>query len=106
VRGDTVLRRFSVVDLRALPQARITIDGKEQDGPTLPAVLEAAGVPAPARVTVIGAGLRDSGKLVLPAALVTKQVIVDFSDRGTVKVCTPRVAWARWVRDVREIRVH
>ena len=56
-------------------------------------------------MTVIGAGLRDVGKLVLPPTLVTDQTVIDFSERGTVKVCSPKVAWARWVRDVKEIRV-
>ncbi len=103
--AGTVLRRFGLSDLRALRQSRVTIAGKEQDGPSLLAVLAAAGVTGRHGVTVLGAGLRDAGRLVLPASRIDGRVIFDFADRGTVKICSPNVAWSRWVRDVKEICV-
>jgi hypothetical protein len=104
-RNGALLRRFTLAELHALPASRVTIDGKVQDGPTLLAVLAAAGVRGHPAVTVLGAGLRDSGKLVLPVSRVNGRVVVDFADRGTVKVCSPQIAWGHWVRDVKEIRV-
>ena len=104
-RNGALLRRFTLADLHALPATRVTIDGKVQDGPTLLSVLAAAGVRGHPAVIVLGAGLRDSGKLVLPASRVNGRIVVDFADRGTVKVCSPQIAWGHWVRDVKEIRV-
>jgi hypothetical protein len=51
-------------------------------------------------VDVRGAGLRDGGRLTLTLAQVKRKVQLDFSDRGTVKVCGPNIPWADWVRDV------
>lgn len=105
VHAGKVLRSFSLADLHALPTTHVVMDEKEQDGPTLAAVLEAAGAGNPAAVSIVGTGLRDSGRLHLTAAQITDRVVVDFSDRGTVKVCSPDIAWSDWVRDVTEIRV-
>ena len=54
-------------------------------------------------VLVTGAGLRDKGSLTLTPAQVRQRVQIDFSDRGTVKVCGPKLYHAEWVRDVLSI---
>jgi hypothetical protein len=105
VRDGSVVRRFSVTDLQALPQGRIVVDDKEQDGPTVRSVLTASGVDDFEQLTVKGAGLRDDGALSLPATRVDDTLLLDFSDRGTVKVCSPAIDWGDWVRDVSELRV-
>jgi hypothetical protein len=103
-RDGTRLQRFSLADLRSLPVVHLTIDGKEQDGPALTTVLEAAGVNSYQGLTVVGYGLRDRGRLTLSAA-VARGSLLDFSNRGTVKFCSPTIAWDDWVRDVTELRV-
>ncbi len=67
--------------------------------------MQDAGAARYATVVVRGAGLRDKGSLTLTAAQVRRQVQLDFSDRGTVKVCGPDLYHAEWVRDVLTIDV-
>ena len=86
-------------------QTQVVIDGKEQDGPLLVTVLRDAGVGDFASVTIRGAGVRDDGRLTLSRTKAARGVLLDFSDRGTVKVCGPELDWADWVRDVLTIDV-
>ena len=99
-REGEILKSYDLAALRALPQSRVVIDGKEQTGPSLTTVLKDAGAGRFDSVEVRGAGLRDKGSLTLTAAEVGKSVQIDFSDRGTVKVCGPKLYHAEWVRDV------
>jgi hypothetical protein len=99
------LKTYDLAALHALPQSRVVIDGKAQTGPSLIALLEDAGTAAYDSVEVRGAGLRDRGSLTLTAAQVRQRVQLDFSDRGTVKVCGPKLYHAEWVRDVISITV-
>jgi hypothetical protein len=98
-RGE-VLKKYDLAALRALPQTLTVIDGRAQTGPSLTALLEDAGVGAFDSVEIRGAGLRDKGSLTLTAAEVARRVQIDYSDRGTVKVCGPKLYHAEWVRDV------
>ena len=99
-RGGEVLKTYDLAALHALPQTRAVIDSKEQTGPSLVALLADAGATGYESVDVRGAGLRDKGSLTLTAAEVLKGVQIDFSDRGTVKICGPELYHAEWVRDV------
>lgn len=105
VRDGAVLRSFTPAQLRELPQAAVVADGKEQDGPTVAAVLRAAGVQDYVTLEIRGMGLRDAGRLRLAAAEVDDDLVLDFSDRGTVKVVSPDLSWGDRVRDVTELRV-
>jgi hypothetical protein len=104
-RYGQLLKRYDVARLRALPQARIVIDGKTQAGPSLKTLLADAGANDYRKVDVRGAGLRDSGHLTLSARQVGQKVQLDFAERGTVKVCGPSLYHAQWVRDVLSIDV-
>jgi hypothetical protein len=99
-RGGEVLKTYDLADLHALPQASVEIDGKEQDGPLLTTLLDDAGAGAYRTVVVQGAGVRDQGRLELAARQAARDVQLDFSDRGTVKVCSPWLQRREWVRDV------
>jgi hypothetical protein len=103
--GGATLKSYDLAALRALPQSRVVIDGKEQTGPLLKTLLEDAGAGSYGAVLVTGAGLRDKGSLTLTPAQVLQRVQIDFSDRGTVKVCGPDLYHAEWVRDVLSIDV-
>ncbi len=99
-KDGSALKDYDLASLRALPQTRIVIDGKEQSGPLLIMLLEDAGAGEYDSVVVRGAGLRDNGSLTLTAAQAGRRVQIDFSDRGTVKVCGPDLHRVDWVRDV------
>ena len=99
-RGGETLKDYDLAALHSLPQSRVVIDGKQQTGPSLAALLQDAGAARYDSVEVRGAGLRDKGSLTLTAAQVGQKVQLDFSDRGTVKVCGPELFHAEWVRDV------
>jgi hypothetical protein len=105
VRDEEVVRTFELEELRALPARQIKMQGEVQEGPPLLDVLRAAGVTEFTSLTVTGLGLRDSGRLVLRAADVDEDVLLDFSLRGTVKVAGPEIAWEDRVRDVERIEV-
>jgi hypothetical protein len=98
--GSEVLKEYDLAALRALPQTSVVVDGKEQTGPLLRSLLDDAGVDPAATVQVAGAGIRDEGRLTLTAAEVDRDVQLDFSDRGTAKVCSPWLDRGEWVRDV------
>ncbi len=104
-RGGEVLKQYDLAALHALPQTQVTIDGKEQDGPLLVTVLHDAGLGDFASVTIRGAGVRDDGRLTLSGEEAGSGVLLDFSERGTVKACGPRLEWSDWVRDVLTIDV-
>jgi hypothetical protein len=94
------LKKYDLAGLHALPQSRVVIEGKEQTGPLLAVLLEDAGASPYTSVRVRGAGLRDGGEITYSPAQVRQKVQLDFSDRGTVKVCGPHLARSEWVRDV------
>jgi hypothetical protein len=105
-RDGMTLKRFTVAQLHALPQTHIMSDGKPQDGPSLAVVLAAAGFRGTyTSLDIRGMGLRDGGRLALPAARVTPKTILDFSDRGTLKVVSPSLTFRERVRDVTAIIV-
>jgi hypothetical protein len=104
-RGGKVLKEYDLAALHALPQHTVMIDGKEQNGPLLATVLADAGAQTYVAVLVRGAGLRDGGSLRVTKAQVLAGVQLDFSDRGTVKVCGPKLPWSTWVRDVITVSV-
>ena len=99
-KGGEVLKTYDLAALRALPQTTVVVDGKDQTGPLLQAVLDDAGAGSPHTVVIVGAGVRDAGRLTLTAAQVGRAVQLDFSERGTVKVCSAWLQRGDWVRDV------
>jgi hypothetical protein len=106
LKDGAALKTYDLAALRTLPQSQVVIDGKEQTGPSLRALLADAGAGGYTSVDVRGAGLRDKGRLTLTEAEVGRKVQLDFSDRGTVKVCGPDLYHADWVRDVVSIDAH
>ncbi|MDO8847318.1 MAG: hypothetical protein Q7W51_02870 [Coriobacteriia bacterium] len=105
IRDGEVLEQFTMDDIRDFDMATIEVLGKIEEGPTLLAVLEAAGVTDFERVHIGGMGIRDDGSIVLTRAEVTDEVLLDIANRGTVKVVGPDIAWEDRVRDVTEIVV-
>jgi len=68
-------------------------------------VLEAVGIDGFSRLEVRGMGLRDDGRLTLRSVQINDELILDFTDRGTLKVVSPDLDWRDRVRDVTQLRV-
>jgi len=104
-KGGEALKTYDLAALLALPQVTAEMEGKDQTGPALAVVLADAGVSSYDEVDVRGAAIRDSGQLTLSPVQVRRRVQLDFSERGTVKVCAPWLERKEWVRDVLTISV-
>ena len=105
VRDEDVIRVFDVAELKALKARTIKMQGEVQEGPPLLDVLKAAGVDEFSSLAVSGTGLKDSGRIVLSADEVDRDVLLDFSNRVTMKICGPDILWENRVRDVTRIEV-
>ncbi len=104
-RGDEVLATYDLPALEAFDQTKVEILGKTEEGPSLTTVLKDAGVERFDSIRVIGPGVRDDGEAVLSSKEVTPGVLLDVSNRGTVKLVGPAMAWSDRVRDVTDIIV-
>lgn len=105
VQDDDRLAAFDVDALRAMQQRTVVAQDQVQEGPAVLDVLEKAGVREFDALTIRGAGIRDDGIIELDAQDVDRDVVLDFAERGTVKVCGPSIKWADRVRDVEVIEV-
>ncbi len=103
--GSRVLKTLSNDGLRALGVRTVVMQGKPETGPTLLSVLSAAGVNDFTSVTIVGLGVRDSGRLTLGRADIDRDVLIDLANRGTTKVCGPTIPYDARVRDVVRIEV-
>jgi len=103
--GGEVLKTYDLAALDALPKVTTEMEDREQTGSTLVALLEDAGVSSFERVEIRGAGVRDQGELELTRAEAGRGVQLDFSQRGTVKVCARWLERKEWVRDVITVSV-
>lgn len=92
---------FSTNELRELPLTSIVVEGKAEEGPALVEVLRKAGVDEFNQVTLAGNG----ASLTLTREQVTSEVILDLTNRGTVKLAAPNVPKNDWVKDITRIKV-
>jgi hypothetical protein len=87
--------------VKKLTLAQITVEGKVQEGPKLLDVLSLAGVTDFTEITITGSSV--------PSTLKREQVddntILDFSNRGTMKLATTYIPKAEWTKDITEITV-
>lgn len=88
-------------DLKALPLAQISVEGKIEEGPRLQDVLQLAGVKDFQRVTLTGR----EGSITLAKEDVTPEVLLDLTNHGTVKLASPKVPKKDWVKDITLIKV-
>lgn len=102
VKADGSAVAFTVDDIKALPLAQYMTEGKVEEGPKLLDVLAQAGVDEFSEVTVSG----PKSSQTLSRAQVDDQTVLDLTNRGTVKLATPAIAKADWVKDVDLIVVH
>ena len=93
---------FSWDDLKKMPLAQMSAEGKVEEGVKLMDVLTAAGVTEFAEVHLSGSSS--------PVTLTFEQVkdettILDFTNHGTVKLSTNYIPKADWTKDVARIEV-
>ncbi len=93
---------LTLKEMDALPKGRIQVEGKWEEGPTLPDIISAAGIKEYRQVTLSGAG---SAKLTLAKGQVNREVVMDFTNHGTLKFSSPAVPKKDWLKDVSTITV-
>ena len=88
-------------DLRAMPLAQITAGDTVENGILLGALLNAQGITDFQQVTVTGSG----GNLTLSKDQVTQDVILSFTQDGSVQLVDSTRAADQWVKGVNKIEV-
>ena len=101
VKPDGTKVGLTMDDLKKLPLAQLTVDGKLQEGPKLMDVLNAAGVTNFAEVTLTGS----ASQVTLTRAQVDDNTILDFNNHGTLKLATTYIPMPDWTKDISEITV-
>jgi hypothetical protein len=92
---------FTWDDLKKLPLANITVEGKVEEGPRLLDVLKAAGVTDFSEVSLSGS----ASPVTLTQAQMDDNTILDFNNHGTVKFASTHIPKPQWTKDVSEIKV-
>jgi hypothetical protein len=107
VQNGKDLASFDLAALEAVGMKTVVAQGQPQQGPSLLAVLRKAGVgDGFTQVTVIGMGIRDSGRLVLKRSQIGENdVLAVAQKRDTVKIAGPDVPQDMRIRDVVELVV-
>ncbi len=92
---------FTWDDLKKLPLAVVTAEGKVEEGPKLIDVLTAAGITDFTEVSLSGS----SNPVTLTKAQVDDNTILDFNNHGTVKLASTYIPKPQWTKDVSIIEV-
>jgi hypothetical protein len=101
IKPDGVAVDFTLDDLKQLSLTTIMFEGSPEEGPALLDVLSAAGITDFAEVTLTGS----DGRYTYARADVTPEVVLDFNNRGGVKLASPTLPRNERVRDIFKIEV-
>ena len=101
IKADGSSVGFTWDDLKKLPLANLTVEGKIQEGSKLSDVLKAAGVTDFSEVSLSGS----ASPVTLTKAQVDDNTILDFNNHGTVKLASTYIPKPQWTKDVSEIKV-
>lgn len=101
VKTDGTKIPFLMKDLKNLPLTTIFADGSPQEGPSLLAVLKSAKVDDFKEVVVTG---REGTKKLARSEL-TEQLVLDFNNRGSVKLASPTMPRDERIRDITRIEI-
>jgi hypothetical protein len=99
VRADGSMQPFSLDDLKKLPLATIFAEGNPQEGPSLLAVLKSSGVMEFQEVAITGR----EGTKKMTKSEINDEVILDFNNRGSVKLVSPTMPHEARIRDITRI---
>lgn len=101
IRADGTTFDVTLEAVKSLPLAQISVEGKVEEGPKLLDILALAGITEFSEVSIRGSSS--------PCRLTRDQVddnsILDFTNRGTMKLATTHIPKADWTKDVSEITV-
>lgn len=101
IRPDGSTYEVTLDAAKSLPLARITVDGKTEEGPKLMDFLSLAGIQEFTEVSITGS----SSPCTLERDQVNDNTILDFTNRGTLKLATTYIPKADWTKDISEITV-
>lgn len=101
IKPDGSIFSISWDDLKKLPLASLTVDGKVEEGVKLSDVLTAAGITEYIEVSLSGS----ASPVTLTHDQVDDNTILDFTNRGTVKLSSTYVPKPEWTKDISEIKV-
>jgi hypothetical protein len=101
ITADGRIVGFTWDDLKKLPLAQITAEGKVEEGTKVLDILQAAGVTDFIKITLTGT----NGSLTIDREQVTDEVILDFTNHGTVKLAAVAIPKVEWIKDIFEIKV-
>ncbi|MCL4528503.1 MAG: hypothetical protein M1282_03725 [Chloroflexi bacterium] len=101
VKPDGTKVGVTMDDMKKLPLAQLTVEGKVEEGPKLLDILNAAGVTDFTELTLTGS----SSPATLTRAQVDDNTLLDFTNHGTVKLATTYIPKANWTKDISEITV-
>jgi predicted flap endonuclease-1-like 5' DNA nuclease len=101
IKPDGSSTGFTWDDLKKLPLANLTVEGKVEEGPKLIDVLKAAGVTDFSEISLSGS----ASPVTLTKAQVDDNTILDFNNHGTVKLASIYIPKPQWTKDVSEIKV-
>jgi hypothetical protein len=103
--GGKTVGRYDVAALRALAAVDVATpqsQGKQvQHGPLVRTVLARAGLQGFGRLRAVGLGNAQT----FSASEIDDQVVLDFDNRGTMKLAGAHLPQDRWVRDLTELDV-
>ena len=100
IKADGTTFDVTLDAVKGLPLAQITVESKVQEGPRLLDVLALAGVTEFSEITLTG-----TGSSTLTFEQVDDNTILDFSNRGTMKLATTHIPKAEWAKDIASITV-
>jgi hypothetical protein len=104
-RDGRLLASYDLAQLEAIGMKQVVLQGGTEQGPPLLSVLDRASVGSFTSVTILGTGVKDSGRLVLASSEIGPDTVLDIAKRGTVKVAGPNIPYDQRVRDITEIQV-
>ena len=101
VKPDGTSFGVTLAELKTLPLAQVTAEGKMEEGPYLSDILALAGVTEFTEVTLTGS----SNPVTLTFEQVDKNTILDFNNHGTLKLSSTYIPKDKWTKDISEITV-
>jgi hypothetical protein len=105
--NDKQLGSLTLDQLSKLKKVTFTIEGKDEEGPTVLSALKLLSINDFTEITFYGysKGRLATAELKLTKTQVNDKVILDFSNQGTAKLASPDIPSNNWVIDVTKIAV-
>jgi len=101
ITSEGAVKDYTTDDLKRLALVTIMVEGKPEEGPALQEILAQAGVEEFQQLTLTGI----DGHIILTYEQVNPEVILDFTNRGTMKFASPDIPKEAWVKDIVRIEV-